>query len=234
MNLDDLRREWAARDNALVENLRINNRLLRENWIAQNMGDIRVKGWLAQVELLLWLPCIALMGWFNAQHWGQWAFFIPGVLLQAWFTLMPVLSIRQRIALQSVDYSQPVLALQREIETLKMRRMFTLKWAFLIGQVIWYIPFLIVFFKGVFGVNLYLKGRWVEDFMLINVACGIAFIPLAVWASRVFAPKLEGKPWFQKFTDNLAGRDMMAAREFLERLARFERDTGADERLMKG
>lgn len=223
-DIDSLRREWQERDRKLETAIRINSQLLRETYLEKNRAEIDKLGVVSRFELIAWIPCIILLGFFNAWHFMDWKFFIPGVLLQAWVTFMPVISIRQRAALRGVDYSQPVVKLQRKIETLKMRRMFTLKWALLIGQVLWFVPFLIVFFKGMFGVNLYAKSDWLNEFMLLSVACGVLLIPVAIWVSTHIGRRWQHATWFQKLTDNLAGRDMMAAREFLKKLKNFEID----------
>jgi hypothetical protein len=224
MNLDRLKDAWQAQDTALAEHLKLNNRLLREILLTEHRKEMRRKGWLASLEMIVWIPSVIIMAVFNIAHPGQWEFLLPGLLLQVWVTFIPFLSIRQRAALRAVDIAQPVLTLQREIEQLKIQRMQTLKWAFLIGQVIWYIPFLIVFFKGVFGVNLYAKPNWVQDFMVWNIVGGLLFIPLAVLLSRLIGPWLNGFPKFRAFTDNLAGDDMLAAKEFLARMKKFEEE----------
>lgn len=224
MNMDRLRKAWHAQDSTLETHLKVNDRKLRELLVAEHGKDLHRKGWLASLEMIVWLPCVFIITLFNAAHWGWWEFLIPGLLLQVWITFIPFLSIRQRAELRAVDFSQPVLTLQREIERLKMRRMVTLKWAFLIGQVIWYVPFLIVFFKGVFGVNLYAMPNWKDSFMWANIAGGLLFIPIAVLLSHWLGPRLNASPKFRAFTDNLAGKDMLAAKAFLERMRQFEQE----------
>jgi len=226
MNIDRLRDVWRSQDTALEGHLKVNDRKLRELLVAEHGKDLGRKGWLANLEMIVWFPCVFVITLFNAMHWGQWEFILPGMALQLWITFIPFISIRQRAKLRAVDFSQPVLTLQREIERLKMQRMRTLKWAFLIGQVIWYVPFLIVFFKGVFGVNVYTAANWSYDFMWSNIAGGILFIPLAVLLSHWLGPRLNASPKFRAFTDNLAGRDMQAAQAFLERMRTFEQENG--------
>ena len=221
MNLDQLRHEWAERDRILAKSISLNTRLLRENFLEKNLSHLRkLNGGF--IELVLSVPCILLLGSFNAAHWLDWKFFVSGVLLQAWITIMLAVGIAQRRALQNLDYSQPLLTLQRDIEILKMRRMVTLKWAFLTGQVVWFVPFLLVLFKGIFGVNLYAKSDWLQTFSIISIAVGTAIIPIAIWASTAFGKRWGQSVWFQQFTDNLAGRDLMAAKAFLEKLRKFE------------
>jgi hypothetical protein len=228
MNMDDLRREWRERDQALEASLKLNRRLLRETWVTQQSAGIRDMGWVARFEMLTWVPSILLLGWFNARHLNDWHFLIPGVALQVWVTLVPILSILERTRLRAVDLAQPVTTLQYQFEVLTMRRLTTLKWAFLTGQVVWYVPFLLVLFKGLFGVNLYAVSPWIHDQILIHIAVGIALIPLAVLLSRWLGKRLAHEGWFQRLTDNLAGHDIMEAKAFLQRLRGFEREIGEE------
>ena len=225
MTLDDLRREWSERDRQLESTVRLNIQLLRENYLAKNHEYSRKLGGLGWFELISAISCIVLFALFNANHWLDWKFFVPGALLQAWVTFMLAVSIYQREALRNIDYSQPVVMLQREIEVLKMHRIVTLKWALLTGQLVWWMPFVIVFFKGILGVNLYAQSGWMDDFIIANIAVGIGLIPLAILASKALGRRWGKAPWFQKLTDNLAGNDLMAAKNFLEKLKRFEGET---------
>ena len=221
-SFDNLRREWRERDQKLDAAIQLNNQLLRQSLLDKNLREINKIGFASAFELMAWIPCIILFGIFNAQHFLDWKFFIPGVLLQAWVTVMPIVSLRQRAALQAVDFGQPVVTLQREIAALKMRRVMTIKWAFLIGQIIWWVPFLVVFFKGVFGVNLYAQSDWLNHFMIWNIAVGVLLIPILIWVTKLLSPRLRTANWFQKFTDEIAGRDMQAAKEFLHKLELFK------------
>lgn len=113
---------------------------------------------------------------------------------------------------------------QSQIEQIKIARLTTFKWAFLTGQLLWWIPFVLVLFKGLLGVDLYTVSAFMPTFIAWNIGFGVAFIPVALWASKLLVGKLGGLPKFQKFTDGIAGSDVVAAREFMVKLAEFERE----------
>ena len=221
-SLADLRREWRERDQKLDAAIQLNNQLLSQSLLNKNLTEIKKIGFASAFELMSWIPCIILLGIFNARHFLDWKFFIPGVLLQAWVTIMPIISLRQRAALQAVDFGQPVVGLQREIATLKMHRVVTFKWAFLTGQIIWWVPFAIVFFKGILGVNLYAQSDWLNNYMAWNIVVGVLLIPILIWLAKHISPRLQTANWFQKFTDEIAGRDIQTAKQFLGKLESFE------------
>jgi hypothetical protein len=137
---------------------------------------------------------------------------------------MFIAGIRQRQAMRELDLGEPLVALQRKRETLKLQRLRAFRWAFLTGQVVWSVPFVIVLFKGVLGVNLHAASDFMPRFFAWKIAAGLLFIPFALWLTDRYGAILRRTKWGERFTDMLAGADIAAARAFLDRLARFENE----------
>ncbi len=226
LTLDDLKTEWMARDRQLETQLRMNTLMLRETLLDKHSAKLGSATTGNVFQILFTFPFLAFFGWFIARHFEQPAFLLPAVLLQVWTVAMLALSIHQRSQVRRLDYGRPVLELQRQIALIKIARLNTFKWAFLTGQLLWWIPFVLVLFKGVLGVNLYTASTFMPTFIAWNIAFGVAFIPFALWASKQLAGRLSGSPRFQKFTDGIAGRDVVVAREFLRKLETFGRESG--------
>ena len=87
----------------------------------------------------------------------------------------------------------------------------------------WWIPFAVVVFASVFGANLYASPQF-RAFAAWNIAGGVAFIPLAMWLSRRYGERLSRSSIVRHIADSIAGRDIAAAREYIEKLRRFESD----------
>jgi hypothetical protein len=221
LTLDDLKTEWMARDRQLETELRMNTLLLRETLLQKHSAALGNATGGNVVQILFTIPFLAFFGWFITRHIDEPAFLLPAVLLQVWTVVMLALSIHQRSQLRGLDYGRPVLELQSQIEQIKIARLNTFKWAFLTGQLMWWIPFVLVLFKGLLGVNLYTVSAFMPQFIAWNIAFGVAFVPFALWASKLLAGRLGRSPRFQRFTDGIAGRDVVVAREFLGKLARF-------------
>lgn len=225
LTLDDLKTEWMARDRQLESQLRMNTLILRETLLDKHSAKLGSAATGNVFQILFTIPFVAFFGWFIARHIAEPAFLLPAVLLQVWTVAMLALSIHQRSQLRSIDYGRPVLELQRQIELIKISRLNTFKWAFLTGQLLWWIPFVLVLFKGLLGVNLYTASAFMPTFIAWNIAFGVAFIPFLLWASKQLAGRLSGSPRFQKFTDGIAGSDVVAARAFLRKLESFGRES---------
>jgi len=224
ITLDDLKTEWMARDRQLESQLRMNTLMLRETLLEKHSAKLGSATLGNVFQILFTIPFLAFFGWFIVRHLDQPAFLLPALLLQIWTVVMLGLDIHQRSQLRSLDYGRPVLELQRQVEQIKIARLNTFKWAFLTGQLLWWIPFMLVLFKGLLGVNLYTVSGFMSTFTAWNIAFGIAFIPFALWVSKLLSGRLGGSPRFQKFTDGIAGSDVVVAREFLDKLARFGRE----------
>ena len=227
VTLDDLRTEWMARDRQMEANLHMNTLLLRETLLEKHGANLKRTGGGNVFQILFTIPFLVFFGWFIARHIDQPIFLLPAVLLQVWTIVMLALSIHQRGQLRDLDYSRPVLALQAQVEQIKIARLSTFKWSFLTGQIVWWIPFVLVLFEGLLGVNLYTVSAFMPKFIAWNIAIGIAFIPFALWASKQLVGRLGTSPKFQRFTDGIAGSDVVVAREFLAKLARFEQEPAA-------
>ena len=87
---------------------------------------------------------------------------------------------------------------------------------------VWWIPLAIVLLKGLGGVDLYAVSDFMPRFIAWNIAFGLAFIPLAIWVAKVFGEQMTESTFMRKLGDSLAGRDLAAAKDFLDRLSRFE------------
>ena len=222
MDLDELKKDWQARDAILTEQLRINNQLLRATYLNQHATELRRSGRLGWFYWLLFTFTVVALGSFIVDHIDEPKFFIPALLIQIWVIVMNACEIYQHEALKRVDFSMPVLALQSQLEKIRQRRLRIFKWSFLTGQIIWWIPLAIVLFQGLLGVDLYEVNDFMPRFMLLNVVGGIAAIPVILSASDFIGRRFGHLSALKRIVDNLSGRDMQESMNFLHRLQDFE------------
>jgi hypothetical protein len=223
MDLEQLKLEWRTREARLEEAIRIDRGRIRAAWIEGARRDLEGFRLHAAFEVGSGILVALLLGSFLAAHAGEWRFAVPAALLLAWVVAMGVAGIANRARLRSVDYSQPVVAIQRRLAELRTQRLLVLRWGFLTGQVLWFVPLFIVLFRAA-GVDLYALSPHVPGVMAWAVGGGIAFIPVALWIGTHQAPGIEATRIGQRLLDMLAGPDLEAARGFLARLEDFERE----------
>ncbi|MGA2951252.1 MAG: hypothetical protein ABSD80_03355 [Caulobacteraceae bacterium] len=221
-DLEALRADWAERDQRLTAAIRLSLDLQRLSAADSGKAALRRAGAFRGLDMVIWIAFLAGFGAFLASHFGQWRFFVPALALQVWTLAMGVVTLREREALLAVDFSRPPAELQPHLAKLRIERARALRWALLTGQVVWWIPFTIVVFEGLLGVDLYSVSSFMPKFMAINLIAGLAFIPAALGVGRLIGPRLAAWPGSHKLLDSLLGRDLAEARALAERVAQFE------------
>jgi hypothetical protein len=219
MTLEDLRQEWSDHSRRLDERLRLSAHVLRDEWTERQRERIGKRGPFGGIRLTVWIGTMALLGLFLGTHADQPALFFTAFILDSWVIVAGIAQWRQQEALRNLDFGLPLLELQGRLESLRIARIRSFNLAFLTGQVVWWIPFLVVV-AGAFGKNLYLSPQF-RIFATWNIAGGIAFIPLAIWLARRYGDGPSRWRLVRHIADSIAGRDLAAAHDYLEKLRRF-------------
>jgi hypothetical protein len=221
MTLEELRDEWAGQSRRLDERLRLASGVLREEWIERHRERMRKASQFGAFNMAAWIATMAMLGFFMAHHAGEPALFASALVIDAWVIATGVAGLRQRLAMERLDYALPLMQLQAQVESLRLARIRTFNWAFLTGQIVWWIPFVAVVFAALTGFDLYSSSNFVS-FAAWNVAAGLAFIPFATWLARRYGGSLSKTAAIRHIADSIAGRDIAEARAYLEKLRRFD------------
>lgn len=221
MELQDLKTQWANHDRKLDTSIQLSAALLRESGLNHTKSYLQrlVPGLL--IELLLNLAAVAMLGLFLVDHLWEMRFFAPAAVLDLGAILLVIAGVHQWVALKSIDYSAPVVSIQRKLEGLKIQRIQATKWTLLFAPLLW-TPLLIVTLKGAFGVNIYevSDGKW----LAANLLFGVGVTALMVWVSKRYAGRFQRSPLVQRLMNDIAGRSLNKAAAFLDRLSNFEQD----------
>jgi hypothetical protein len=221
MELDDLKQIWERQDAKLSASLRINTRLLVASGLAKTESALRrlslflVAGVAADSLAVLWL------GSFLADHVREPRFLIAGAALHLGAIALLVAGVRQLVALKGVDLGEPVVTIQKRLESLRVERLRALKWTMFLAPLAW-MPFLVVALKGFFGLDSYaILDRW---WLAANALFGVLVLAAAVYVSRRYANRMGRSPLARQLMKALAGHDLTAAEAHLVALARFEEE----------
>lgn len=226
IDLDAFQAKWAEQDRKLDISIRLNRQVL----MAANMNRVRSPlkrfAFFQGVQASIGLAAAMMLGQFLYAHWAEPRFVLPALALHVWVIADVAVSIRQMAMALHIDYDKPIAVIQKELESLRVLRIRCIQWALLTGQVVWWVPFLIVGLEGL-GVDAYrvLSGTY----LAVNVLFGLAIIPLLIWVSRKFGDRMGRSPVIQRLMRALAGHDLNAATGFLATLSEF-----ADEKTQSG
>lgn len=223
MELDAIKQKWAEQDRKLDTAIRLNLALLRATTMNRMQWPLRRFVFFTGLGVLIPLAGVMVLGSFIYHHWTEPRFALPAVVLHAWLIATMAASIRQMVMALQIDYDQPVAAIQKQLEAVRVLRIRVTRWTLLTGQLVWWMPFLIVALKGLLGVDAYqvLGPAYVAG----NLAVGIVIIPLAIWVARKFAHRPGGSPLMRRLSGDLAGYNLNAATGFLATLSAFESET---------
>jgi hypothetical protein len=221
MDFEDLQRGWEEQNRKLDASLRLNTRILTQSALGKAETATRRLSWLLLFELPLDALLLFGLGSFIAQHATDARFLIPAVALHLYVIVLASSSVRQVFALRGIDYSAPIVAIQKRLGALQVERTRVMKWVFLSAPLVW-TPLLIVSLKGLLGVDPYaiFSGAW----LAANLLFGVAVIALALWISRRYADRMERSPFLRRLMRDLAGHNLNAALGFVGSVERFEKE----------
>ena len=222
MDLDLLKEKWAEQDRKLDSSIRLNKQLLMAVNMSHLQSPLRRFSLFTGLGVLLGLIALVMLGGFIHAHWEESRFALPALGLHVWVIAYVAASIREITMALQIDYNQPIVSIQKQIESLRALRVRVIRWAFLSGQLVWWTPFLIVALKAFWDVDAY-KVLSVP-FLIANVAMGVALIPAVIWASRTYGDRMNSSPTVQRFMRELAGYNITGASDFLAILSEFSQE----------
>jgi hypothetical protein len=215
-DLDEMKEVWTAHDEKLDQSIRLNRELLNSATLSKAQSATQRMSWVLGLEAVIWLVMIVSLGSFISHHVGALRLSLSAAALDVYAIAMLAATIRQIVALRKIDYSGPVTAIQKQLEMLRVLRIRITQRALLGGTVAW-APFLIVAARAFLGLDI-ANSLW----LWVNVAFGLCLIPLAVWLSKVFGERMGRFPFIQRVMNDVAGRSLNAASEFISKLSGFE------------
>ena len=223
MELDELKRHWENQDRKLDASIRLNSRLLHESVLGKAETSLRGLYRLLWLELMTSLFAALLLGSFLAKHVSEPRFLIPAAVLHLCVIGLLVSGVRQIVALKAVDYSAPIVGIQKRLESLRVERIRAVMLTFLVAPLLW-TPLMIVTLKGLIGFDAYALGA---GYLIANLAFGLLFILIAVWISKRYEARMKSSPLVRSVMRNLAGKSLASATGFVRSISDFEKDEPA-------
>ena len=217
MELDDMKAAWLELDRRLDTQAALNLHMFKEGKLDRLRRGLRPLVWGQSIQIAIG-ALIAMWGggfWFD--HRDVPHLLIAGLIVHAAGISMIALGALMQVLIARIDYSAPVLAIQRQLA--QLRKVYVragiangLPWC-----VLW-VPFTIVALKSVFGPDLYLNA---PQMVWINAGFGIVLI----LGTLAFVRWAGGHPRVARRLDRFAaGRSIVRAQACLDEIARFEQE----------
>lgn len=178
MERDDVQTMWAVEAARTSAAMVLNQQYLRALAVRGNLSRVRWGSWL---ELFFDAIAVLWLGSFAFGHLAVMRFFIPALLLFAGAIALLQVHIRSLVDARPPDYAEPVLALQKRLERIRLRDTIATRAIFGLCWLAW-TPLFIVVAKAN-GFDVYSLG---VPFLLANVAFGIVAAAVIGWLFRTY------------------------------------------------
>jgi hypothetical protein len=221
MELDDLQRRWLEQDAKFDLVLKLTRRLLQQPVLDRAAARTRRLGIGLWFELVMNLAALVLLGGIQAAPLPHPGPFIARSVLQLAAIALVVVSIRQLVALSKLDYSAPIVTIQRRMEALRRERLRATQWTLVAAPLLW-TPLFIVAMKALLNVDA--VSALGVPYVAANLAVGAVVIVAAIWLSRRHAERMSRAPLVQRLMRHLAGSNLAAASGYLESIDEFGRE----------
>jgi len=219
LDLDEMKQKWAEHDQKLDESIRLNRQVLTTVKLNGTRTALERMTVFLAMEAAAWFAIVMALGGFIYAHAETLRFALAGGAVDFFAVGMLAAAIGQMVMARRVVYSNPIAAIQKQLEGLRVLRIRITQWALLVGAVVW-APFAIVMCKAVFGIDDYS-----QPWLWANVLFGLSLIPLVVWVSKSFGERMGHSPFLQRLMRDIAGHNLTAATEFLASLSQFENES---------
>lgn len=211
---DDLQALWEAYGQRLDASLRLNTVLLAEANLDKAKTALRPLLSTLGMEVGANVLALALLGWFAAGNIADARFAVPAIVLGLAAIAAVVLSVHQIVALRTIDFEAPVIAIRRALERLRLSRIRTTLRLLFVSPLLW-VPLMIVGLRGVFGVDAYAFG---SGFLLANLAFGAAVLAIGSFVARRVTTRRS------RIADLLAGRSLSESLARIDTIERFAKE----------
>ena len=215
MELDDLKAEWQALNAQMERQTALNSRMFKEGRMEKARHGLRPLAWGEAIGMLsgVLMMLVSASFWTNHRHVPH--LLITGLLMHAYGLALVLFGARMQYLISHMDYAAPVLEIQRQLG--QLRRFYAAggMWLGMPWFVLW-VPFMEMFFKGLFGADLYANAPSVIYSGLASGITGWLLVLIFIrWARK--------RPALAQRVDTFwAGGSLTRSQRMLDEIEKFE------------
>lgn len=225
MELDEMKQAWQELNARIERSDALAMQVREELKLDKTRSALRRWLWLPAIEFGFGLATLWIAGFFLARNFtlvgSAPAGAIPSLLVLILAVATVVISIRQFALVGGIDYSAPVVAIQRRLSAARALRIRMTQCDLLLGLPLW--PVIVAFtlqYVGGYGSYRALDSAW----LAWNVLFGLALAGVLVAIARRYGERLSRSSMVGKLANEIAGHGLSVAMGQLDELARFERE----------
>ena len=216
--LDDLKSAWQT----LSRNLERQNTLVLQQLRETKFTRFRAGFRLLVTGQIMQIICGALLsilgGSFWVHHLGVPHLMVYGLSFHAYGLMMILFAARDLFLIQRLDYTAPVLTLQKQLANLRSWHVQTGLWFGVVGCFIW-IPLMLMIFYSL-GADVWTRSPDVVVWFFFS-----GLVCLGIMGGIIFWSRRPGQEKFARgLVNSSAGRAVQRAQALLDEIARFEQE----------
>jgi hypothetical protein len=215
MELDDMKAAWQTLNQRLETQTALNLQIFKEARLDRMRRGLRPLVWGQAIQIVFGALVAVWGGSFWFDHRAVLHLLVAGMVVHAVGIATIVMGATIESLIARIDYSAPVLTIQRQLAQLRNVYVYG---GLAVGLPWWllWVPFVIVFLKSAFGADLYVNAPMV---VWINLAAGLVGM-LVTWGFLRYV----GTRSARKLEAGLAGRSIVKAQRLVDEIAQFEKD----------
>jgi hypothetical protein len=219
VELDEMKNAWLLLDRRLERQEALNLHAFREGRLDRLRKSLQPLQAGQIVQLVIGGLMALLFAPFWVEHLDTPHLVAVGVSLHVYALMFIVLGARDLYLIRRIDYSAPVVDIQRRLAGLRAWRIRVAPIFGAVGCLIW-VPFMLWLFEVLFGVDVYASNPGVVYVLIASgLGCLGLFLLFLHWARQ---PRRERIAKYLE--DSAAGRSIARAQRFLDEVTAFARE----------
>ncbi len=220
MELNQLQDTWAAYHQKLDQQLHLNRRILREMKLDKVRSRLRGLIINRTISASVIFLIISALYTFMATHFSLTAPTVSAAILIVFFTLILISNMHQIALAQRIDYAQPVVSIQQQLEKMNRHTLRFFQLFMFSGPC-----YMAYIFLGVYlltGVDFYPQAD--ANWFTFQLRFSGAMLIGVLWFNYEIGRKPPRYRWAKKVVENIGGREVVNGMAFLQELKEFEKE----------
>lgn len=185
MELQDLKNVWTEYDKRIDDRIKIDYDFLKKISLEKTRSLLIPHKLGAVIEIIInWLFLIPTVR-FAINNISLIKFSVPAIVLALIIAATIAWNIYGLILLRMINYKSPVVAIQKKLETFKLRNLYRQQNLLYILYPLCQTLIIIIFCKAVINLNIY----HYPYFLLLQFIIAIIIVPAIIWIAKLFPDK---------------------------------------------
>jgi hypothetical protein len=219
MELDELKSAWMVLDQRLDTSHRLQLQALRERKLDQLKRRLRPLYWGQVVQVVIGTLVLLSAIAFWSSHRHEVSMLLSGIVVHVYGVVMIMTAGITLGRVAALDYSAPVMALQKQLGSIRRFHILGGLWAGLPWWFLW-MPMMAMLARYAVGIDLYARAPSVFVFGTIIGALGLA----VTWLFHRWSNNPRHPQRTRAVEDSMSGRSLRSAQAALDEIAAFEKD----------